>query len=163
MALLIALGAMGTAYGAWVDEIYVTGSLSTSDINKSLSCGTCWEEADDIEVDVAGTDIDCEEATSTTLTITVDDALKVTSATEPKDVDYYCTFTVSNAVNSFLPVTVASVTLTGTYTGVTADFDDLTPTVINPGTSATGQVHIYLTTDDSVETDLNYTLTVVVN
>jgi hypothetical protein len=160
MVLLIALGAMGTAYGAWVDEIYVEGTLSTSDTNAGLTCGGCWEEVDGIEVDVPDTDIDCSGG-SMTLTINVTNAQF--NATPALNTHYYCTFIVSNAANSF-PVEIKSVTLTpsGTYDGVSAVFDDLTYTVINPGNTASGNVHIHLTTDASMEEDLEYTLAVTV-
>lgn len=151
MALLLALGAMGTAYGAWVDDIYVTGSLSTGDISAGLTCGTCWEEPD-----TPDTDIDCAGGS---MTLTID----VTSALE--DVDYYCNFIVSNAAGS-LPIKIQSVTLTplGTYTGVSAVLtDDLeVGDVIDPGISATGKVHISLTSGEQVDNNLAFTLSVSV-
>lgn len=156
MVLLLALGAMGTAYGAWVDDIYLTGSISTSDIDAALACGNCWEEVDGVVIDVDDTDIDCNGG-SMTLNI------KVTSAME--DVDYYCSFTVSNTADS-LPIKIKSLELTpqGTYTGVSAaTTDDLeVGDVIDPGDSATGKVHIYLTSATSAGADLDYILTVSV-
>ncbi|MBA7477367.1 hypothetical protein ES707_12776 [subsurface metagenome] len=148
MALLLALGAMGTAYGAWVDEIYIEGTLSTGDISAGLTCGTCWEEPD-----TPDTDIDC---TGGSMTLNID----VTSALE--DVDYYCNFIVSNAAGS-LPIKIKSMNITDLSPGVSEAIEDLTVgDVIDPGTSATGKVHISLTTDDQVDENLAFTLTVSV-
>jgi len=159
MALLIALGAMGTAYGAWIDEVYIEGTISTGDINAALACGDCWEEVvEGVPIDVPDTDIDC---TGGSMTLTID----VTSALE--DVDYYCSFIVSNTAGS-LPIKIKTVTLTpsGTYTGVTAVFDDLTGTVLDPGpgpgSTATGQVHIYVTSQTDPPQNPAYTLAVTV-
>jgi len=150
LALLLAMGALGTAYGAWVDEIYIEGSLSTSNINTTLSCGGC-------SPDSGTTYIACDDATNPTkLTITVTNALE--------GVDYYCEFNVSNAVNSF-PVTVTGLSISDSYTEVTAVItDDLKlGDEIASATSATGKVHVYLTDDDSVGEDLEYTLIVIVH
>ena len=150
MALLLALGAIGTAYGAWVDEIYIEGTLSTGDISASLGCGTCWEEPE-----TADTDIDCTDGSSMTL------AIDVTNAQE--DVDYYCNFIVSNATGS-LPIKIKSMNLTDSYSGVIEVItDDLeVGDVIDPGNTATGKVHIYLTNSDSLGEDISATLTVSV-
>ena len=159
IALIVAFGVMGAAYGAWVDDIYITGSLSTSSVDASLACGTCWEEANDVETEVDGTDIDCSGG-SMTLTIIVYDALEVDDTM--KDVDYYCSFTVTNNSSS-LPIKITDMDLSGSYTGVAAEIEDLTEgTVIDPGPPATGKVHIHLITDASVGEDLTFTLTVTV-
>lgn len=148
MALLLALGAMGTAYGAWVDEIYIEGTLSTGDINASLACGASWEDPEN------DTDIDCGPG-GTPMTLDID----VTSALE--DVDYYCNFTVSNAAGS-LPIKIASMSITD-RTGVSEAIEDLTVgDVIDPGNTATGKVHISLTTDEQVDNNLAFTLSVSV-
>jgi hypothetical protein len=149
MVLLLALGAMGTAYGAWVDEIYIEGTLSTSDINTTLTCGAC-------SPDSGTTYIACDEAANPTkLNISVTNALE--------GEDYYCEFDVNNAVNSF-PVTVTFLSISGSYSGVAADIEDLAVSdVINPAETATGRVHIYLTTDASAGQDLTFVLTVIVH
>ena len=78
------------------------------------------------------------------------------------DTDYYCPFKVNNAVGS-LPIKIASLSLTNSITGVTELIEDITVgTVIDPGTSATGKVHIYLTTDAMVGEDIPVTLEVTV-
>ncbi|MBA7566767.1 hypothetical protein ES708_08463 [subsurface metagenome] len=142
MALLLALGAMGTAYGAWVDEIYIEGTLSTGDIDTTLECGTHSSE------------VSCVVSSATTLTITLSDA--------PTG-DYYCYFKVNNAVNSF-PVEVSTLNLSGSYTDVSTAIVDLSLfDVINPGDTATGKVTISLSTDDYDEVALPFVLTVVVN
>ena len=152
MALLLALGAMGTAYGAWVDEIYIEGTLSTGDINASLACGTCWEEVDGIVTDVPDTDIDCSGGS---MTLNID----VTNAQE--DVDYYCPFIVSNDTGS-LPIKIESMSITD-LTGVSEAIEDLTVgDVIDPGNTATGKVHIYLTSSEQVGENLAFTLEVSV-
>jgi hypothetical protein len=153
IALIVAFGVMGAAYGAWVDEIYITGSFSTSSVDASLACGTCWEEVDDEVTEVEDTDIDCSGG-SMTLTITVDDAME--------DVDYYCSFTVTNNSSS-LPIKITGLNLTGSYTDVVAEIQDLAAgAVIDPSDSVTGKVHIYLTNDTSAGGDLEYTLSVTV-
>ena len=137
MVLLLALGAMGTVYGAWVDEIYIEGYLSTGDINTSLSCGTHSDE------------VTCSVSTNK-LTITLSNA--------PLG-DYYCYFKVNNAVNSF-PIEVTSMNITNPYSGVTAVFDDLTGMVINPGGTSTGKVTIPLLNNDHAAEVLTFVLTV---
>jgi len=147
MALLLALGAMGTAYGAWSDEIYIQSTITTGDIDAGLACGTCWEEPD-----TPGTDIDC---TGGSMTLNID----VTSALE--GVDYYCNFNVSNTGS--LPVKIETMNLTDLSPGVAEAIEDLIEgTVIDPGTSATGKVHIHLTSDKQVGQDLAFTLSVSV-
>ena len=148
MALLLALGAMGTAYGAWVDEIYIEGTLSTSSINASLTCGTPYYEGTPAET----TDIDC---TGGSMTLTID----ITNAQE--DVDYYCPFIVSNDTGS-LPIKIESMSITD-LTGVSEAIEDLTVgDVIDPGNTATGKVHIYLTSSEQVGENLAFTLEVSV-
>ena len=149
MAMVLALGAMGVAYGAWIDEVTITGSLSTSSINASLTCDSCWEEPV-----TDGTYISCSEGAPMTLNLHVEDALE--------GVDYYCTFIVSNATGS-LPIKIAAMDITDSYDGVT-EVIELLPvgTVIDPGNSVTGQVHIYLTTDDSAGEDIDVALQVSV-
>jgi len=147
MALLLALGAMGTAYGAWSDEIYIQGTVYIGNIDAGLACGTCWEEPD-----TSGTDIDC---TGGSMTLNID----VTSALE--GVDYYCNFNVSNTGS--LPVKIETMNLTDLSPGVAEAIEDLIEgTVIDPGTSATGKVHIHLTSDKQVGQDLAFTLSVSV-
>jgi hypothetical protein len=159
MALLLALGAMGTAYGAWVDEIYVEGTLSTGDINAGLSCGNRWEEVNGVVIDVPDTDIDCSGGS---MTLTIDVTNAQFNATPTLNPHYYCEFTVSNATGS-LPIKIEDMDITGSYTGVTEAIEDLTEgTVIDPGDTATGKVHIHLTSAASAGANLTYTLTVTV-
>jgi len=159
LALLLAMGALGTAYGAWVDEIYIEGFLSTSDINTSLACGDCWEEVNNIITNDTNPAISCTGSASP-LSIEVTNAQY--NATATLNTHYYCEFTISNAVNSF-PVTVASRSITG-YTGVHEEIESLPiGTVIDPGGSATGRVHIYLTDATQATKTLTFTLTVAVN
>ena len=165
LALVLALGVMGLAYGAWVDDVYITGTLSTSNVNASLLCGACWEEVGGIETDVADTDIDCSGG-SMTLNISVTNALP--------NVSYYCNFTVSNIdVDPFdpyesLPIKIQSVTLTtaGSYTGITATVVPISPagTVLDPGQSAPGKVKISVAPDAPTTPPQNpvYTLAVTV-
>lgn len=151
MVLLMALGVMGTAYGAWVDEIYIEGNISTGNISTSLTCGLPYLEGNPTGAD---TDIDCDPAGSMLLNIEVSNA--------QLDTDYYCPFKVNNAVGS-LPIKIASLSLTNSITGVTELIEDITVgTVIDPGTSATGKVHIYLTTGAMVGEDIPVTLEVTV-
>jgi len=151
MALLLALGAMGTAYGAWVDEIYVEGTLSTGDINAGLSCGNCYFVGESTDM----TGIACNKTAPWTLNTNVYTALE--------GLDYYCNFTVSNLAGS-LPIKIKSMDITGSYTGVTAVItDDLeVGDVIDPGNTATGKVHIHLTSAASAGANLTYTLAVTV-
>ena len=137
MALLIALGAMGPAYGAWVDEIYVTGSLSTGDINTSMTCS-------------ASSPVACS-VSGMVLTITVSD---------PPSGTYSCNFTVNNTSGS-LPIKISTLNLSGSYTDVSTNIQGVAPgTQIHPGTSATGTVNIIVSTEDYDEDDLTFTLPV---
>jgi len=149
IALIIALGAVGVTYSAWTDEVYITGYLTTSNINTALECGDCSPDSGDSY-------IACTPATNLTkLNISVTDAQFGT--------DYNCEFTVINAVNSF-DVTVTGLSLSGSYPEVTADIEDLTVgAVISQDSSVTGNVHIQLTDHDSEGDDLLYTLTVIVH
>jgi hypothetical protein len=159
MALLLALGAMGTAYGAWVDEIYVEGTLSTGDINAGLSCGNCWEEVNGVVINVPDTDIDC---TGGSMTLNIDVTNAQFNATPTLNPHYYCSFTVSNATGS-LPIKIEDMDITDSYTGVATAIEDLgIGDVIDPGDTATGKVHIHLTSDASAGADLDYILSVTV-
>ena len=150
LALVLALGVMGLAYGAWVDDVYITGTLSTSSINAGLSCGTCSVQG----TPANPTSISCSKTAPMTLNI------EVTSAQQ--NVDYYCNFIVSNAAGS-LPIKIASMSLTDSYTGVTEVIELLTVgTVIDPGQSATGRVHIHLTSAASVGANISTALAVTV-
>ena len=156
VALIIALGATGVAYGAWVDEITVEGHLSTSGINASLDCGECSLVGDPGDT---GTYISCSAPMTPTTPMTLN--LYIYNAQQ--EIDYYCEFTVSNAADS-LPIKIASMPITD-YTGVTAVItsgvgDLQVGDVIDPGQSATGKVHIYLTSVERVGQTLPFTLTV---
>jgi hypothetical protein len=150
IVLLIALGAMGVTYGAWVDEIYIDGTLSTSAINTSLGCGTSSIVGNPLGLP---TSISCSSPSYMKLDITIEDP-------QP-DTHYYYNFIVSNAADS-LPVKITSMSLTGSYTGATSAIENLTVgTVIDPGYSvATGRVHIYVGVAGTAETELPFALTV---
>jgi hypothetical protein len=160
LALLVALGAMGVTYGAWTDEIYVVGNLSTSGINTVLACnGDCWVEVGDVVTEDTGTSANCTKIDPLTLTITVNNALQeILVGEELQGVDYYCNFTIDNTAAKTLPVKVQ---ISPDYTGVTASIENLPEDLqIDPGETDTGTVHIYLTTSDSVGDTLTFTLTV---
>jgi hypothetical protein len=141
IALIIALGAVGVTYSAWVDEIYITGNLSTSSTSTSLACSTHSPEVSS-----------CTVSSATTLTIILHNA--------PMG-DYYCYFKVNNDANSF-PVTVSTLDFSGTYDYVSAAIEDLSEgEVINPGITKTGKFTISLSNDDYDEEDLTFVLTVV--
>jgi len=157
LALLIALGAMGVAYAAWIDEVYIEGTISTGDINTSLTCSTpcCSVTGNPAGAD---TSITCGSGTETTLNITV---VKAQFSTDP-ETHYYCSFDVSNAAGSF-PIKIKTLSITDPYTGVTRAIEDLAVgDVIDPTKKATGKVHIQLTTAEQAGKDLGYTLTVTV-
>jgi hypothetical protein len=148
LALLIALGTMGTAYSHWVDEIYIDGAFDTSGINTSMTCA-CSPSSGATYITCTGTGL--------TRTITVSNA--------QEGVDYYCLFTIDNPADS-LPVKIDSVTLTpsDSYPDVSAAITvSPTPTALDPGDNTTvGEVHISLTGDGSAGSDLEYTLTATV-
>jgi hypothetical protein len=149
IALILALGVMGAAYGAWVDEIYIEGSLSTSGVEATLNCDTCWEEPD-----TPDTSIVCSGGSPMALNIEVYDAME--------EVDYYCNFIVTNTSSS-LPIKIADMSLTDSYTGVVKTIELLSVgDVIDPGLSATGRVHIYLTSADNAGEDIAVALAVSV-
>jgi hypothetical protein len=150
IALILALGAVGIAYGTWVDEIYITGSLSTSSVEAGLDCGTFWEDPDTPETGIICLSGDGPMALN----------IEVDNATE--EVDYYCNFIVTNTSSS-LPIKITNMNLSGSYSGVFQAIEFLSVgDVIDPLDSATGRVHIYLTNADSAGEDLTYTLTVTV-
>jgi hypothetical protein len=151
LALLIALGTMGTAYSHWVDEIYIEGAFDTSGINTTLVCA-CSPSSGATYITCTGTGL--------TRTITVYNAQEV--------VDYQCNFTIDNPADS-LPVKIDGVTLAlldplNPYVGVSAAITVLpTPTALDPGdTTTVGEVHISLDSDDSAGLTLEYTLTATV-
>ena len=159
MVLLLALGAMGTAYGAWVDDIYIEGSLSTGDINAGLSCGNCWEEVNGTPINVPDTDIDCSGGS---MTLNIDVTSAKFNITPILNTHYYCDFIVSNSTGS-LPIKIKSLNLTNPYSGVTTAIEDMAVgDVIDPGDTATGKVHIHLTSGDQVDKNLAFTLAVTV-
>lgn len=128
LALLLAMGAMGTAYGAWVDEIYIDGYFSTSGVNTSLSCG-----AHSPEVSCGVSDM--------TLNITVTDA--------PPG-DYYCNFTLDNTATGTLPVKIKTVTIPSVPTGFSVSVpSSLTGYVIDSGATLSDTIGITLTEDYS--------------
>jgi hypothetical protein len=150
LALLLAMGALGTAYGAWVDEIDIEGHFSTSGVNTTLECGAC-----SLTGNPTG-DITCSPTSDLLeVTITVTNAQTLT--------DYYCPFTVDNTASGTLPVKIVSVDLSGTYSGVSASIENPIPayTVLDAGdTTTTGsRVHISLTSDEQVGLPLTFTLT----
>jgi hypothetical protein len=159
IALLIALGAMGVTYAAWTDDIYIDGSISTTSIDDGLTCGTCSPASGDSYITCAAVANDPLK-----LTITVKNAQF--DAENPKD--YYCEFELSNEVDSW-PVEVTSMSLINPFSaaGVVAEISSGTGDlqvgdVINPGASATGKVHIYLTDNTVMGQNLSFTLTVTV-
>jgi hypothetical protein len=166
IALLIALGAVGVAYSAWTDEIYIAGTFDTSGINTALDCDTCWYTVDDVVTNTLSTSITCEEDSQLEVTIKVEDALAVDNHTDLNDVDYYCRFTLDNTAAGSLPVKVQNLTVTPSASyadvdaAVTTDIGDVQPgDVLNPGDTATGKVRISLSSFASETLDLEFTLT----
>ena len=128
IALLLAMGALGTSYGAWVDEIYIEGSFSTSGVNTTLACG-----GHSPEVSCGTSDM--------TLNITVTDA--------PPD-GYYCNFTLDNTAAGTLPVKINSVNLSGVPSGFSVSVPaSLTGYVIDAGDTLSDTIGITLTEDYS--------------
>jgi hypothetical protein len=156
IALIIALGATGVAYSAWIDEIFVTGTLSTSDdINTSLECSTCSPAS-------GPTYITCAPSDPVTVAPLV---LTITVVNAQPSATYDCYFIVSNAVNSW-PVKVQSVTLSADPYAWSTGTLAVSPkdTVLNTGQSAAGKVTISIASSGvPAEQNLIYTLTVVVN
>jgi len=160
LALLVAMGAVGVTYGAWTDEIYVAGTLSTSGVNTVLKCGSCTINPDD---PTGITGISCLEDGQLTLEITVTNAQF--SDVPQINTHYLCNFTIDNTAAGSLPVKIQSITITD-YDGVTEDIGPaglLTGTYqIDPGGTAAGTVDIHLTTGEQVGEDLVFTLTATV-
>jgi hypothetical protein len=159
LALLIALGAMGVTYSAWVDEIYIEGTFDTSGINTTLDCGTCSLTGTPPD---PNTSITCD-TTGEPLEVTISVSNAQTAT------DYYCSFTINNPADS-LPVKIDGVTLAllnplSPYADVSAAITVLpAPTALDPGdtTTTAGEVHISLTSSASETFDLEYTLTATV-
>jgi hypothetical protein len=149
IALILALGAVGVAYGAWVDDIYIEGTLSTGDTIDGLGCGSCSPDSGDSYI--------------TCTTSTDEMELNISIINAQPEIDYYCNFTFSNEADSW-PVKITSMTLSNPYSdsGVSAVFDNLTGMVIDPGHSVPGQVYIHLTDATELEQTLVFTLAVTV-
>jgi hypothetical protein len=150
IAMIIALGAVGVSYSAWVDTVTITGSLSTSPVDDGLACGTC-------SPDSGVSYITCASVISEPTKIYI----MVINA--QLDIDYCCKFTFSNDVDSW-PVEIMGTSLSNPYSdlGVSAVSNDLTGMVIAPGTSVTGEVHIYLADNTEINQNLIFTLDVTV-
>jgi hypothetical protein len=165
IALIIALGAVGVTYSAWVEEIYIEGSLYTGDINASVDCNG------------AGTIVPAPPAgidTSITCSPTVYPMklqFSVTNALPGKT--YTCPFKVNNEdVDPFDPfesvpikIDKANTTLTpqeDTYTGILAGVILPTDPQIDPGLSAGGTVQITVAGDAPALQNMVYTLEVKV-
>jgi hypothetical protein len=162
LALLVALGAMGIAYGAWTDEIYIQNTVQTGSISAELACiqGGCWVEG----TPAGDTSVSCGSPTVDPLTLTIKVKNAQYDPAPQLNTHYYCNFIISNAASS-LPIKIQSVTLTPeeTYTNVSASVEDLPEDpLIDPGDTATAKVHIYLTGVESVEKNLVYTLEVTI-
>jgi hypothetical protein len=149
IAMLIALGAVGVAYSAWVDDIEISGSLSTSPVDDGLHCGACSPDSGESYITCATSADEME------LTISV--------INPQPDVNYCCDFAFSNAANSW-PVRIIGMDLSNPYSdsGVSVAFNNLTGMVINPGNSAPGKVHISLDADEGLEGTFTFSLAVEV-
>lgn len=146
LAMVLALGAMGVTYSAWVDEIYIEGTVYTGTIDTTLECGTLSPISGE-------TYITCVNGTPMTLTISVENPQPETH--------YHCNFTVYNTGS--LPIKIDTMNLSGTYSGVTSAIENLPlGTVIDPGLSDTGKVHVYVGIAGTTETTLPFTLAVTV-
>ena len=150
LVMVLALGGLGVGYAQWVDEVAITGELSTQDIDASLSCVSAYLTG----TPAAPTTNSCSEGAPMTLN------LEITNAQQ--DTDYYFEFDVYNGIDS-LPLKISDLAVSDSWTGVVELIEDITVgTVIDPGMSATGKVHIYLETAASVEEDINVVLEVSV-
>jgi hypothetical protein len=149
IALIIALGAVGVAYSAWVDDIELTGTVSTGDVVDGLGCGSCSPASGDSCITCA------TSANEMELTISV--------ISPQPETDYYCDFTFSNEADSW-PVRIIGMDLSNPYldSGVSVAFNNLSGMVINPGTTVPGQVHIHLADTAEIEETLIFTLAVEV-
>ena len=132
IAMLIALGAVGVAYSAWVDDIEISGSLSTSPVDDGLHCGACSPASGESYITCATSADEME--------------LTISNAANSWPVRIIG-MDLSNPYSD---------------SGVSVAFNNLTGMVINPGNSAPGQVHISLDADEGLEGTFIFTLAVEV-
>jgi len=137
MALLLALGAMGTAYGAWSDEIYIQSTITTGSTSYALSCGTAHSP-----------EVSCG-ASNATLHITV----AATAAAPTPAGSYNHSFKVLNTGD--LPVKVQKINVSSLPSGVHVSTTGVVESsVIDPGLAPIGYVIIDL--DDDIEESFNF-------
>ena len=154
------LGTMGVSYGAWSDEINITGTIETGTENTVISWGQCWSD---------DSGIGYINSFPSGLTLGID----VVNA--QNDVNYYCDFYIDNIVGmGTLPVKIQGITITpavaawpldGFNGSVTFDDDNKTPDMvigdqIDPGQKKTGHVHVFL---DGASPGENYHFDIVVD
>jgi hypothetical protein len=164
IALIIALGAVGVTYSAWVDEIYIEGSLYTGDINASVGCNGVGSVVPDPYPIVTG--ITCNPVPNESMKL----QFSVTNALPNRT--YTCPFKVNNLDDDLsksfesLPIKVdeANSTLTaqGEYSGITASVNLTSDPQIDPGGTGTGQVQIVVGPDATAGQNLVYILEVKV-
>jgi hypothetical protein len=164
IALIIALGAVGVTYSAWVEEIYINGSLYTGDINASVECnGDGSVSPDPYPID---TGITCSPTVyPMKLQFLVNYAVP--------NLTYYCSFKVNNLDDDpfdpfkSLPIKIDEDNTTLTPQGQ-GDYTDIKASVINPdpqidpGETVTSQVKIVVGPDATAGQNLVYILEVKV-
>jgi len=151
VVLLIALGAMGTAYGVWSETFNIASMIETGLI--------------DTELDWIGSE--CVPPTSGTGIggYAEDMTLQVTVIKAQLNVDYYCYFNIDNYTGfGTLPVKIDSYDIDESYTGVVPEITGVVlGEQIDPGqTIYDSELHIYLTDATNQDQNLYFTVTISV-
>jgi hypothetical protein len=128
VALLMALGAMGTAYGEWSDTLNISGTIETGEVSFTLTA----TESGNYTIPSGGY-VTCE---------VVDDSLEVTVIDPDSTYDYYGAFTIENTGDIPLKMRVDTV-LTGVLTTIIIDSPG--DGIIDPTETESGKVKVDLT------------------
>jgi len=134
VALLMALGVMGVAYGHWSKTLDITSTLETGTMSANVSC--------------------CDGCTDSEISCNVvsNDELQFTVNNADVDFHYYCDFNIANT--GTIPVKIQSITKSGVPGTVTADITgvevgDQIEQEGADGDTVTGTVDVYLAASTS--------------
>jgi hypothetical protein len=144
IALIIAIGAVGVTYGAWVDDIYLDASVYTGTTSSVLNCAAPHS-----------TEVSCTKSDAT-LHITV----AATVAAPTPAGSYNHNFTVLNTGD--LPVKVNNIVVSTLPSGVHVSTTGVVAgSVIDPGPAASGTVNIILDTAITANISFDVAFTIV--
>lgn len=145
VALLMALGSMGGAYGLWSKTLNIAGTAETGMMSANVSCCDGCTDSE----------ISCSVVSNEELQFTVNNA--------DVDVHYYCDFNIANT--GTIPVKIQSITKSGVPGTVTVDITgvaqgDQIEQEGAAGDTVTGTVDVYLA--DITSQPFTFTVTIEV-